>query len=251
MILAALSLFLAVMSSADALEILLNSKTSVAAEIYAAARKQVEREAACGSPLQQYVIGITTKDKVLAEKYLAATRTKVVELAERRNNAMAWYLLSVERNDIDMLRKAARGGNVQALNSLGTISTAAVLRDGKSMSSNQVARILGESYRCFREAAKKKDPNGLINLGTCYSRGLGCEQDLTMAFACFRAAAEAGHPEGMDNVSACYQFGHGVKKDDELCLLWAMRGRALRGDKAAAKWLKEREERENEDPDDR
>ena len=250
MILAGISLFLAVMSSADALEILLNSKTSVAAEIYAEARKQIEREAACGNPLQQYVIGITTEDKGLAEKYLAATRPMIVDLAERRNNALAWYLLSVEKNDIDMLRRAARGGNVQALNSLGTISTASVL-NGRNMSSNQVARILGESYSCFREAAKRKDPNGLINLGTCYSRGLGCAQDLTMAFACFRAAAEAGHPEGMDNVSACYQFGHGVKKDDEQCLLWAMRGRALRGDKAARKWLKEREERKNEDPDDR
>jgi TPR repeat protein len=49
-----------------------------------------------------------------------------------------------------------------------------------------------------------------------------------------------GHPEGMDNVSACYQFGHGVKKDGDLSLLWAMRGRATRGDEAAAKWLKER-----------
>ncbi|MBQ0031936.1 MAG: sel1 repeat family protein, partial [bacterium] len=85
-----------------------------------------------------------------------------------------------------------------------------------------------------------RDANGFINLGTCYLRGFGCKQDMTMAFDCFRTAAELGHPEGMDNVSACYQFGHGVAKDNELCLWWAMRGRAARGDEAAAKWLKER-----------
>ena len=61
-----------------------------------------------------------------------------------------------------------------------------------------------------------------------------------MAFQCYRSAAEAGHPEAMDNLSAMYQFGHGVKKDMELSLFWGMRGRAARGDEAAAKWLRER-----------
>ena len=32
----------------------------------------------------------------------------------------------------------------------------------------------------------------------------------------------------------------GVKKDSELSLFWGMRGRAVRGDEAAAKWLRER-----------
>ena len=58
--------------------------------------------------------------------------------------------------------------------------------------------------------------------------------------ACFKAAAEAGHPEGMDNLSACYQFGHGIEKSGELSLYWAMRGRAARGDEAAARWLRDR-----------
>jgi len=61
-----------------------------------------------------------------------------------------------------------------------------------------------------------------------------------MAFQCYRQAAELGHPEAMDNISAAYQFGHGVEKNDELSLVWAMRGRAARGDEAAAKWLRNR-----------
>jgi hypothetical protein len=44
----------------------------------------------------------------------------------------------------------------------------------------------------------------------------------------------------MDNLSAMYQFGHGVEKNTELSLFWGMRGRAVRGDEAAAKWLRER-----------
>ena len=41
-------------------------------------------------------------------------------------------------------------------------------------------------------------------------------------------------------ISAMYQFGHGVEENTELSLFWGMRGRAVRGDEAAAKWLKER-----------
>ena len=44
-------------------------------------------------------------------------------------------------------------------------------------------------FCCFRRAAAQRDPNGFINLGTCYLRGLGCKADLSLAFACFKAAA--------------------------------------------------------------
>ena len=227
------------MSSADAVAVILNSSSSCGARTFADAKAQVEREAEEGKPLQQFVIGVTTDDKDLAKRYLDASREKIRLLAEKRDNPLAWYLLSMEKNDFRMLQRAADGGNVQALNALGAIATSeAFHRNG--ISSNALDRILSRSYECFRKAAMQRDPNGFINLGTCYLRGFGCRQDLAMAFACFKAAAEAGHPEGMDNMSACYQFGHGVEKDNELCLYWAMRGRAARGDEAAAKWLRDR-----------
>ena len=227
------------MTSADAVAIILNSRNAIGAKTFAAAREMVEKEAAEGKPLQQFVIGITTDDKALAKRYLDASRAKIRLLAERKNNPLAWYLLSMENNDFKMLQRAADGGNVQALNALGAIATQeALARNG--ISSNNLERILAKSYGFFRKAAAKRDPNGFINLGTCYLRGFGCKQDMAMAFACFKAAAEAGHPEGMDNVSACYQFGHGIRKNSELSLYWAMRGRAARGDEAAAKWLRDR-----------
>jgi len=238
MMLAILSL-LAAMSSADAVAILLNSRSATGVRTFEAAQATVEREARDGKPLQQFVVGVTTDDKALAQKYLDASREKIRLLAEKKDNSLAWYLLSMEKNDFSMLKKAADGGNVQALNALGTIATQEAF-NRKEISEEERNAILIRSCGYFRKAVVQRDPNGFINLGACYLRGLGCKQDMAMAFACFRAAADLGHPEGMDNMSACYQFGHGVAKDDERCLYWAMRGRAARGDEAAAKWLKER-----------
>ena len=227
------------MTSADAVQTVLNSKNAIGVKTFAAAREMVEREAAAGKPLQQFIIGVTTDDKELAKRYLDASRDRIRALAEKKDNPLAWYLLSMESNDFKMLRRAADGGNVQALNALGSSATQeALVRD--KISTNRLEEILRQSYVYFSKAAAKRDPNGFINLGTCYLRGFGCKQDRGLAFACYKAAAEAGHPEGMDNVSACYQFGQGVKRNSELCLLWAMRGRAARGDEAAEKWLRDR-----------
>ena len=231
------SLLLA-MSSADAVAILLNTREASGIKTFESAQRVVERDAESGKPLQQFVIGLITDDKDLSKRYLDISREKIKAMAEKKDNALAWYLLSMENNDFKLLQKAVAGNNVQALNALGRIATEeAFNRSG--ISSNQLERVLSRSYGFFSAAAAKGDANGYVNLGACYLRGLGCKQDLAMAFACFKAAADAGHPGGMDNVSACYQFGHGVKKDNDLCLYWAMRGRAARGDEAAAKWLKE------------
>lgn len=235
MILAVLSL-LATLSSADAVVVVLNSRNAVGVRTFAEAKAVVERDAQSGSPLQQFVVGVTTDDKALAEKYLNASREKIQNLAETTDNPLAWYLLSMEKNDFTYLKRAADGGNVQALNALGAIALQEALQR-ENISTNGLVNILKSSFTCFQKAAAKKDPNGYINLGTCYLRGFGCKIDLGLAFLCFKAAAEAGHPEGMDNMSACYQFGHGVEKDSERSLYWAMRGRAARGDKAAAEWL--------------
>ena len=240
MILAALPLVLA-MTSADAVAALLNSPNSCSARTYETAREIVAKDAAQGYPLQQFVMGVTAEDKALAQKYLDASREKIRTLAAQKDNPLAWYLLSMESNDIKLLRRAAQLGNVQALNALGTrLVQQALERNRSAPSTNDVSKTLKEGFDCCRRAAEQNDPNAFINLGTCYLRGFGCEQDMSLAFECFRSAAEAGHPEGMDNLSACYQMGHGVARNDELSLVWAMRGRAARGDAAAAKWLRER-----------
>ena len=235
MIFAVLSL-LATLSSAESIAVVLNSRNAVGVRTFSEARAVVERDARAGKPLQQFVVGVTTEDKELSEKYLNASRAKIQRLAETTDNPLAWYLLAVEKNDLSYLKRAADGGNVQALNALGSIALREALQR-ENISTNGLVSILKSSFSCFQKAAAKKDPNGYINLGTCYLRGFGCNMDMGLAFMCFKAAADAGHPEGMDNISACYQFGHGVEKDSERSLYWAMRGRAARGDKAAAEWL--------------
>jgi len=239
MILAAIPLLFA-MTSADAVAVILNSPSACSVRTFELARETVEKEAAAGKPLQQFVVGVTTDDKKLAKKYLKASRGRIRYLAAQKDNPLAWYLLSLETNDLKLLRRAAAGDNVQALNALGTLATTEAFEKKNGVSTNDLEVILKKSFGYFSRAAAQRDPNGYINLGTCYLRGFGCDQDLKKAFECFKSAAEAGHPEGMDNVSACYQFGHGVAPDAELSLFWGMRGRAARGDAAAAKWLRDR-----------
>lgn len=235
----AAALVLAAMTSADAIVVMLNSPGSVSAGRYAEAKALVERDAKAGAPVQQFLVAVNTDDKNLREKYLKASKGKITAMAEKRDNALAWYLLSLENNDLKLLYRAARLGNVQALNAMGTIAIQEVMT-AKNLNSNAVEKVMSKSFDCFRKAAAEHDPNGYINLGACYLRGIGCRQDPVMAFSSFLSAAKAGHPEGMDYVSAAYQNGHGVEKDERLSLWWRMKAKSLRGDKDAAKWLKEK-----------
>lgn len=225
----------AAMSSADAVATLLNSRSSVGAKAFEEAREIVAREAAAGKPLQQFVVGVTTDDKALARRYLDASRGKIMGLASKKDNPLAWYLLSMESNNVRQLRRAADGGNVQALNALGTLLTQRAF--DRTLASNEYDRALSHSFECFSRAAAMSDPNGFFNLGTCYLRGLGCPRDDARAFRCYLSAAEAGHPEAMEGVSNCYRFGQGVDRDEATSLRWLMRARAVRGDAAAEKWL--------------
>lgn len=230
---------LASMTSADALVTVLNSPSACGKAKYTQAMEIVTKEANEGKPLQSFILGITLPDSPRARKYLEKSRAPIAAMAEQRGNPLAQYLLAVDRQDTDLLRKAARGGNVQALNALGTMALEEAIK-AKGISTNVFEKVVKLSFEYFSKAAAQRDPNGFINLGACYLRGFGCNQDLPMAFECFRSAAEAGHPEGMENLSAAYELGHGVKKDPELSLFWRMKAKAIRGDKAAEKWLRER-----------
>lgn len=208
--------------SAQAIIDLLNSRSSGSVKGYADAAEVVAADAANGKPLQQFVIALVSEERnapraarLSPEKrkaYLEASRAKIKVLAEKRGNALAWYLLSLEKDDEKMLQRAADGDNVQALNAWGSLIANRAMRD-ETMLPEVREYTFKRAFDCFRRAANQKDANGFYNLGTCYQRGIGCEKDEIKAFTCFKRSAQAGHPEALNNLGACYREGVSVAVD--------------------------------------
>ena len=207
----------------EAIGRLLNLRTAGSPRGYAEAAESVRREAEAGGALQQYVIALVAADENAPEaaklseatrqKYLNDNRPRIRKLAETKENSLAWYLLSMENNDLELLKKAADGGNVQALNAWGTMTLMKAMEPNVRADTNAFAKAARESFICFRRAAAKSDPNGLCNLGTCYLKGFGCRQNAALAVGAFRAAAETGHTDAMNNVGGLYRDGIGTERN--------------------------------------
>ena len=222
--------------SSEAIVTLLNSRASGSRSEFREAAKIVAASAKEGRPLQQFVIALVANDKDLPRKlrlkpetrreYLDQARDKIRRLAEEKNNALAWYLLSLEKNDMSFLKRAADGDNVQALNAWGTITLTSALRN-PSMETNEVARTLVKCFGLFKKAADKGDANGLYNLGMCYMQGYGCLPDEDLAYKCFRTSAEAGHPEAINNIGGFYRDGIVVRANPETAAKWFSRSAEL------------------------
>ncbi len=225
----------------DAIVCLLNSRSSSDCASYEKAAEQIAAEAAKGYPLQQFVMAVLAHDNhevpamrltnEARHRYLKASRQRLLTLAEKTNNGLAWYVLSLEKNDIKLLRRAVACQNVQALNALGII----ILSDTRA---SDALRARALDY--FRQAAEQHDPNGLFNFGNCLMTGVAGEKNPEKAFTYLLEAAELGNPVAMDSVAVFYDRGlGGVKADANKALLWQMRSRAAQGNQAAADWLEE------------
>ena len=201
------------MKQAEAMQRLLNSSASQGPRLFEAAAERVASDAKLGMPLQRFIMAVHPElpekyrlDEETRNLYLEAARPRIRQLAEQRDNSLAWYLLALEKDDIELLERAANGGNVQALNARGTMLLASGDRD--------------KAFECFNTAAAKKDANGLYNLGMCYLNGAGCEANENLAFECFKTAAEMGHPEAINNIGGCYRDGVVVEKSAEASVMW-------------------------------
>ena len=211
-------------SSSSAIVRLLNSRAAGSPKEYVEAAEVVSADAAAGRPLQQFVIAVLSSDAYLPARlrlskekraeYIEKSRDKIRALAEQKNNALAWYLLSLEKNDTKYLKLAADGENVQALNAWGTMTLTDALRN-PNMDTNDVERVMVTCFGCFKKAADQGDANGLYNLGMCYLSGYGCKQDKDLAFKCFRTSADTGHPEAINNLGGFYRDGIVVEKNLE------------------------------------
>ena len=216
-------------TSSSAIVRLLNSRAAGSPKDYAEAAEVVSADAAAGRPLQQFVIAVLSSDAYLPARlrlskekraeYIEKSRDRIRALAEQKNNALAWYLLSLEKNDPKYLKLAADGENVQALNAWGTMTLTDALRN-PNMDTNDVERVMVTCFGCFKKAADQGDANGLYNLGMCNLRGLGTPQDDLAAFNFFLRAAKMEHPEAMNGVGLFYREGRGVAKDLKQSVEW-------------------------------
>lgn len=214
-------------TSADAIARLLNSRSAGVPRTYLEAAEIVAADAKRGAPLQRFVLALISNDRYAPEcaklddetrkLYLDSAREKILTMAERTDNSLAWYLIAVEKGDTNLLHRAAKLGNVQALNAWGShlISQA-------EHSYDPVARhtYLTEAFKSFKAAAKQHDYNGIYNLGMCFSRGLGVEKDPNNAFTCFCSAAKRGHAEAINTIGGFFREGLLVKKDLKKANKW-------------------------------
>lgn len=222
---------------AEAVIRLLNSRAAGSARVYAEAAEVVAREAAAGRPLHQFVLAVVSTDpdapaaaKIPAEtreRYLAASRGKIAALATKKGNSFAWYLLALESNDPKLFKRAAEGGNIQAMNAWGTYSLTQALAAAEA-DPEETDRIVRRAFGYFQAAADQKDANGMYNLGMCYLNGYGVAADRDRAFDCFRAAAELGHPEAINNIGAFYRDGLVVERDPVIATKWFARAAGMR-----------------------
>ena len=207
---------------------LFNAQASGDAYALEQAAEEVAEQARKGRPLYPYVLALASRmpnpppaarlDEATRNKYLDDWRDRIKRLATEKNNSMAWYLLSLDSGDTNLLHRAADGGNIQAQNAWGAFILAHSMDDG--VSTNEQRRVMGLAYDYFKKAADAGDANGLYNLGTCHARGYGTPQDDQSAFNCFRAAAEKGHPEAINNVGWFFREGRVVEKDLEMAARW-------------------------------
>ena len=218
--------------SSNAIARLLNARASGSPRSYAEAAETVAKEAAEGRPLQQFVIALVADEASapaaarlapeVRRQYLDRARDKIRALAEKKGNALAWYLLSLENKDLQMLRRAADGGNVQALNAYGTITLTQALTDPDA-SEEARGKAVAQSCACFRRAADEGDPNGLYNLGMCHLNAYGVPQNRAEALRLFRMAAEVGHPEAINNIGGFYREGIEVERDVAAAARWFLK----------------------------
>ena len=208
-----------ILASAAAVVNLLNSRAAGSPLVYERSLAEVRADAEAGKTVQMFVYGITAKDDPKSKEYLEKARPRIEKLAKDKDNALAWYLLSVDQQNYEYLQKAARRKNVQALNALGTMILTTAL-ENPNMLDEMREQALKDAFVAFNDAAKLKDPNGLYNLGMCYLNGYGCPVDTMMGINCFRTAAEAGHPEAINNIGGCFRDGVVVKQNLETAAKW-------------------------------
>ena len=78
-----------------------------------------------------------------------------------------------------------------------------------------------EAVKYYRQAAEKGNANAQLQLGYCYDKGKGVQQNYEEAFKWFKKSAEQGDKIAQSNLAYCYSGGLGVTKDYTEAVKWA------------------------------
>jgi len=202
---------------------LLNARAGDSPRRYEEAAREVAAEAENGKPLHQFILAIVSSEPdapqsaklsdEMRARYLESNRQRIRVLAIQKDNPLAWYLLSLDGNDTSLLKRAAEGDNVQALNELGTCGLKKALSGRRLDERAMVA--MRECFGYFNRATAKSDPNAFYNIGVCYLNGWGCKKDGQLAVDSLRRAAELEQPKAINLLGELSRDGVVVDKDSD------------------------------------
>lgn len=143
-----------------------------------------------------------------------------------------------------LLREAADGGHVAAMERLGRICLEAeppdvacatarlerAAREGRASATTLLGWMQAEGLagkadpvraaKLYAEAARKGEPSALNNLGELFEKGRGVERNDKAAFENYLAAAKGGYPPAQFNVGRLYAAGRGTERNRDQARLW-------------------------------
>jgi hypothetical protein len=131
-------------------------------------------------------------------------------MRERLVTVPSWYVSGEQRRTYLETREL----DGQTLNAIGW-SLSFAWQDASSESWLQHPGVdLALARRYFKAAARKGFWAGWNNPGVMFRDGLGQAPDLEKAFRCFRAAARSREPTPLVHLAACYKDGSGVPQNE-------------------------------------
>jgi TPR repeat protein len=238
---------------------------------FAATRPGLESMAGRGVGAAEFALGVLDLHGMLGERDVArACAHFAAALDKDFGGARFRHARCIEEKEPEraaaLMREAADGGHVGAIEQLGRICLEATppdvacalarleraAREGRLSATTLLGWMHAEGIGgkadparaagYYREAAGKGDATARNNLGELYERGRGVEQDPAKAFDHYLLAALAGFPPAQFNLGRLFATGQGTARDLEQARHWL--GEAAKAGIAPARLLLDHLDRE-------
>ena len=102
-------------------------------------------------------------------------------------------------------------------------------------------QLFAQKASDYRAAAERGNAEAQYNLGLCYEKGDGVEENYYQAVYWYKKAAERGYIDAQFNLGVCYDYGKGVEQDYVQAAYWYKKA-AEQGDAMAKEALQTLEE---------